>query len=145
MDYLSEKLDELTLTTAYEQTNYRILDPEIIIKCGEFNASIDAYMKQIGKRNWTFITASNPKSKQQSAKHNGWSNANLEMDLAKTKCVYTYGIGEAINGDWPGEESFIVFNMSLDTAINLAKKYNQNAILIGRIDAKSKLQWIDHD
>ena len=34
MDYLSEKLDELSLEGAYEQADYRIIDPNMTILCG---------------------------------------------------------------------------------------------------------------
>jgi len=142
MDYLSEKLDELSLESAYEQTDYQIIDPKISIKCGAINPTLDLFLKKLGKRNWTFISAANPRSIIQSAKINAWNNTNLEIDLAKSGCAYTYAIGEATSGDWPAEESFIVFNMSIETARSLAEKYNQNAILVGRIAGKARLEWI---
>ena len=142
MDYLSEKLDELSLQHVYEQTDYRIVDPKITIKCGVLNPILDIFLKKLGKRNWSFISAANPRSVVQSDKLNAWNNTNLEIDLSKSGCSYTYAVGEATSGNWPAEESFIVFDMPLKDVRSLAQKYDQNAILIGRQGEAAQLEWI---
>jgi len=141
MDNISQKLDELSLEGVYKDTNYIILDPEITIICDRRNTDLDQFMRKLGKRSWTFITAVNPKSILEPAKINAWRNTNLEIDIAQTGLHYAYASGEAINGSWPAEPSFVVFDMSLESALNLAHRYDQNAILFGRLDGVAKLQW----
>ena len=103
---------------------------------------MDAFLNRIGKRNWAFISGANPRFIIQSGKQNAWNNTNLEIDLSKSGCAYTYAVGEAFSGDWPAEDSFIVFNMSLDTARILAQKYDQNDILVGRLGGIARLEWV---
>ncbi len=141
MDYLSDKLDELSLESAYEDTDYQVVDPCISIRCGSQNPTLDSYLRKLGKRAWTFISAANPRSVIQSTKLNAWNNTNLEIDLSQSGSDYTYAVGKATSGNWPSEESFIVFDMPLDIAITLADKYDQNAILVGRLGGIAKLAW----
>jgi len=141
MDYLSQKIDKLSLEGVYKDTNYIILDPEISIVCDSRNEDLDQFMRKLGKRSWTFISAANPRSKVESAKINAWKNTNLEIDIAKSGLHYAYAVGEASSGDWPSEPSFVVFDLALDAAMDLAKKYDQNAILVGRIDGIARLEW----
>lgn len=141
MDHLSQKLDKEDLEGVYKNTNYIILDPEISLQCDRTNATMDEFMLKLGKRSWTFISAANPESLIQSAKINAWQNTNLEIDIATSGLHYAYAIGKAKEGDWPEEPSFVVFDLGLDSAMKLARKYNQNAILVGRLDKVARLQW----
>jgi len=141
MDHLSQKLDQLSLKTAYQETIYQIENPDITIKYGHNNPTLDIFLQKLGARNWTFISAANPRSVLQSEQLNAWNNANLEIDLSRTRYAYTYALGIPISGDWPPENSFIIFDMPLDEARALSQKYNQNAILIGRINGVSRLEW----
>lgn len=141
MDYYSDKLDQLQFQEVYENTHYYIADPHIDILCGDYNPTLDIYMRKLGKRSWVFISAANPQSNIQSDQINGWANANLEIDLFNQNYAYTYAIGQDRSGEWPAEDSFVVFDISIDDALRLAKKYNQNAILMGHLNGKADLKW----
>jgi len=141
MDYYSDKLDELSLQQAYEDTDYFILDPEIHFKHGRRNDILDKYLSTIGKKTWIFISAANPRSIIQADDINRWQNINLEFDLTAKSLAYVYAKGKSNDHNWPEEESFLVFDMEISEALALAKLYDQNAILIGQLGHKAQLVW----
>ena len=141
MDYLSDKLDKLSLEDIYEQTEYKIQDPQITIKYGQPNPVMDDYLKKLNFRSWTFISAANPKSVRQSKKINDWNNTNLEIDLARSGCTYTYAVANVVSRNLPSENSFVVFDLPLNNALFLARRYSQNSIVVGRLGGASKLAW----
>lgn len=144
MDHLSDKLDKLSLEGVYASTDYRILDPQISFRCDQINEPLDQYLRRLGKRSWIFISAANPRSIIQADKTNAWRNTNLEIDITKTGHHYTYALGLATDGNWPAEDSFVVFDMPIETGRKLARKYDQNAILTGRWNKPAQLEWIDY-
>ena len=78
----------------------------------------------------TFITAFNPKSVILSEEENASRNEELRKDIANLKLQYFEGVGfDATNTDWLPEKHFLILGLDRDHSINLAKKYDQNAIL----------------
>lgn len=143
MDHLSNKLDKLSLEGVYTSSDYQILDPKITFRCDQINEQLDQYLRLLGKRSWIFISAANPRSVIQDEKTNAWRNTNLEIDIAKTGFHYAYAVGLATDGHWPAEDSFMVFDIPIETGKALAMKYDQNAILFGRCNKPAQLEWID--
>lgn len=117
------------LLEAYKQTHYKCPDLGIVIKINEKNLLLDKYLTENGYMTYSFITAWNPFSKQLTPADNSNRNSQLEMDLKGL--TFFEGIGIDPEGLWPGEESFLVFDVSEENANGLMVKYEQNAIVFG--------------
>jgi Protein of unknown function (DUF3293) len=108
--------DEKTegLFQAYEETKIEIFQSE----------------KQIVDLGWIeyfVITAWNPFSKQLSLGENRRRNSELEKDLSAVRAELLKAIGHSNDWKW-FEESFAVRNIKVHEIVQIARKYQQNAI-----------------
>jgi hypothetical protein len=89
-----------------------------------------------------FITACNPFGVRQSSKANRAACARLRERLAQyapqPKRIIE-GVGLDSAGDWPGEESFLVLGLDLETSRALGREFHQNAIVWVGNDAIPRL------
>ncbi|MDX2006821.1 MAG: DUF3293 domain-containing protein [Meiothermus sp.] len=92
-------------------------------------------------RKFAIITAHNPQSEPLPEKENRQRNKALEQDLMSDSLEYTFSIGESPDGTWV-EEGFAVFDLELEKALKLGRKYGQHAILWGEGE-KVYLAWCD--
>ena len=63
----------------------------------------------------------------------------LEEEIKFRGLAYIAGEGKHPVGDWPGEPSYLVFDLSLEAAKTLGRKFNQNAIVWCDLDAVPQL------
>ena len=63
----------------------------------------------------------------------------LEEEIKFRGLTYIPGEGKHPVGDWPGESSFLIFDLSLESAKTLGKKFNQNAVVWCDKDAVPQL------
>ena len=125
------------LLLGYEATCYSILNPKIDIYIKKENQELQSFLREHNFTSWCFITAWNPFSEALSNEENKALNKLLELDL---NCYSVFSAkGQDTLGDWPAEISFFVGNISREQAIDLGKKYKQNAIIFGEIDALAEL------
>ena len=141
MDYLSDKLDKLSLEDIYEQTSFNLLDPLMTLKCGQLHPYFDDHLERLNKRSWTIITATNPGNIRETKKKNESANADLEIDLARSGTTYARTRIHSVVPNSPVEDGFVVYDMPIDQALILARRYQQDTILVGRIGRCSKLAW----
>lgn len=125
------------LLLGYEATCYSIINPKIDIYLKKENKELNSFLKERNFTSWCFITAWNPFSKALSIEENKVLNLLLEADLKNHH--FFPAEGKDTLGDWPPEISFFVGNVSREYAIDLAKKYEQNAIVFGVVDALAEL------
>ena len=123
--------DEKTegLFQAYEETTIEIIQSE----------------KQIEDLGWIeyfVITAWNPFSKQLSLDENRRRNSELENDLLAVNAELLKAIGRSNDWKW-FEESLAVRNMSLSEIVQVAKKYQQNAIFQVTTEGRKVISCID--
>lgn len=83
------------------------------------------------------MTAWNPHSETTKADDNEKAMATLLSDL-KGYTLYN-GEGADPTGEWPPERSVLVLDIPMDTAVILAQKYRQNAIVFAASDTVSRL------
>ncbi len=86
-----------------------------------------------------FITACNPFGELLSNEQNSDLQKQLEEEIQFRGLVLIAGEGKHPVGDWPGEPSYLVFDLSLEAAITLGRKFNQNAIVWCGPDAVPQL------
>lgn len=124
---LNKELEECYLDTIY--IAYTDVG-EIHIRIGEHNQVLNDLLAKRGVSNWCFMTAWNPYSKIAEAGANKIQNNQLKTEL-NGKYVFYDGHGKGRKAEWPAEESFLVLGISPTESITLAKKYQQNAIVVG--------------
>ena len=132
-------LDE-QLVQAYMNAEYRVLKPQITIKIGQINQKLNEFLMDNNAYYYAFITAENPYSNSYEMLENANLMVQLATDLSNLKLVYLNGIGIDPHGNWPGENSFLVLDLHPLAAVELGKKYQQNAIVIGALGEAPMLE-----
>lgn len=127
-DFVSEL--PKSLVAAYRSTNYKVhTNPQIILKVGEFCSDLEDLFHNFNFSTACFITAYNPQSAELSKVQNAQLQEMLHSDLVSKKLHIINGLGSDPSGEWEGEPSFLVMDISFSDAKSLGKKYKQNAIL----------------
>ena len=118
------------LLDSYQSANYHVdASPSFILKIGQYSPELHQIYEASHKKEATFITAFNPASVELSNEENKERNELLEQDIQMLHFDYIHGEGKCDENEWSGEESFLVFGMKQEVAIQLGKKFGQNAIV----------------
>jgi hypothetical protein len=121
---------------AYNETEYRVFDPPLVLKIGERNESLDKLLFEHGQEEWAFITASNPHSNPLPDGVNGARFALLKEAVKS----YLYFEGEGVGPDpWKPEHSLLILGIREMEAVEIGKSFDQNAIVTGRIYSPAEL------
>ena len=131
----------LPLIDAYKGTTYRanadngLVELRIGIRSREL---LNLYERQ-GldsniARSSALITAWNPYSEERNASENAAANAALEAELRAYGLPYFHGEGQGTDPQWAPEASFLAFGLTQQAAIDLGRRYNQNAIVFAGDD-----------
>lgn len=133
------------LETAYSRTTYRVLTAEvpIDIRIGETNDALDRLLKIRQVREWVFVSASNPRSKQLCDAENAHRNGAMKRLLAQYGCEYVDAVGIPDESGWPAEHSVFIFGMNKVDGSSLGKRFGQNAVVHGVLEAAAELVWIE--
>lgn len=94
-------------------------------------------------RKFAIITAHNPRSERLSSEENRQRHEELGRDLKVLGLEYTPSTGESPDGTWV-EEGFAVFDVSLEQALELGRKYGQHAIIYGEGE-RVALAWCESE
>ena len=94
-------------------------------------------------RRFCLLTAANPFSQELTLAENGERNLELERQIKALGLGYSWSYGEQSDSSWR-EDGFVIFDVSLETAMLLARTFDQNAILYGQ-DARVALAWCDNE
>lgn len=124
------------LLSHYKNTDYwfTVDDKIIILNIGRKNNDFDRLCERFGCTTGAFITACNPQSQLLTDDENKGRNKQLATHLEKVSQVYCFsGAGQDRDQQWPPEASFMILGLSQETAIDLAREYQQNALV-----------WIEH-
>ncbi len=135
-------MDKSVLERAYIASIYITYQPSFYIKIGEIEPNLNSYLINNQFRNWAFITACNPLSNMISEYENTKRMVALEKELIHRNFKYYSGIGEPDNEDWQAEESFLIVNITLDEAKQLALQFEQNAFVFGSVNEVAELVWL---
>ena len=129
------------LNEVYLQTNYVIETPngEIVVRVGEKSELLDELLEKHQARSWVFLTAYNPYSKQLADNENRARQRELLKILEDGRLRYFNGRGEGEN--WPFEPSVFIFDIERDRALQIARDFEQNAIVWGQMKEAAELVW----
>lgn len=92
-------------------------------------------------RPYSIITAYNPYSQKLSKEENEERHKELEILLQERGLEHHFSTGESPDGLWI-EEGFIIFDTSLDDALEIGKHFEQHAILYGQGN-RAALAWCE--
>ena len=124
-----------TLVSAYQNAEYVVFaDTEFVMLVAKYSQALKLTMTEKQFTQAAFISAYNPYSEMLEEPENLTRHSALSEELSDLGLSFIEGLGRDKEGQWPGEKSVLVLNISNVTARTIGNKYGQNAIL-----------WIEHD
>ena len=125
---------------AYRETEYRVHgEPGFILRVGQASADLRLAHERHNVDCSAFLTACNPFGEPFDAAANAARQAALGKELERRRLRFLPGVGQHPSGDWPGEESFLVFGLTLEAAKLLGVMFSQNAVVWAGADAVPQL------
>lgn len=128
---------QLSFIEAYQTTKYHVFESEIIIEIGKVSEPLNELLKKNKATNWAFITSINPYSKVLTEQENELRFNSLINDIYSYSFYDGEGVGE--NPEWLPEKSVLIIDITIDKAIDLGDKYEQNAIVTGKFNEPASL------
>jgi len=130
------------LDLAYRNTIYGVDHPagDFDIRIDAPCALLDALLREHGITAWAFVTACNPRSQFLSSEENAARYAQLLVHVRALGLNVCTGRGKAAGGDWV-EESLLILRLEEDAAVALGAAFEQNAVVVGKLDEVAKLRW----
>ncbi len=114
-------------------------DLGLCIQVGDVCKSLDKILISSGQTGWAFLTPCNPGSRVLTLQENEIRILSFIPEILKYR--NWKGFGEDPEGKWAPESSFLVVGISLQDALDLAKRYGQFAFLYGRYQGPASLVW----
>jgi hypothetical protein len=128
------------LVQAYRETHYTVPPPDALtLRVDQPNPGLARAQQRYRVDCSAFITACNPGSTELSARENANRQADLAAELQSLGFCFVAGLGKHPTNGWPGEPSFLVFGLSLETATTLCNRYGQNGFIWCGADGLPKL------
>jgi hypothetical protein len=125
------------LKEAYCNTRFTLFELPFEIKVGQLCPALDELLQKHGVKDWAYITAWNPRSKSLSEKENEDRQEDLKAMLKDYRLLEGEGIGA--DTSWPPERSALVLGIPKAEAANIGRKFEQNAIVVGRLGQTAEL------
>jgi len=132
------------LRVLYERAVYRVDAPEgsFALRVGAPSAALDRLLRAHGARTFAFLTAANPHSRPLPDELNRERNARLLARLAAAARRCFAGVGSSAADDWPAEASWLVLDLTEPEAVELAREFEQSALLVGELGAAVRLRFV---
>jgi hypothetical protein len=131
------------LEAAYRDTDYRVEDAPtgpFVIRVGNVCVDLEQLLFDEVAFDWAFVTACNPHSRRLSDDENARRMAELETAITAHGWDHYRGASAGSDGDWR-EPSFLVLGITEGDAVELARRFGQNAIVAGRAGEPARLIW----
>jgi hypothetical protein len=111
-----------------------------VLRIGETGDLLLALLPDL--QSWAFITAWNPLPEILTSAENQARNKELSNIMTEKGYRYHSGVGRSDAGDWQ-EDSFLIENITLDEAKQLAKQFGQLAFVYWEKGIEIKLLYSD--
>ncbi|MFY7951990.1 MAG: DUF3293 domain-containing protein [Armatimonadaceae bacterium] len=129
------------LDAAYRAAVYRVAAvPPFALRVGEPSTPLDALLRLHAVKSWAFVTACNPWSEPLSLEEN--AERMIDLRAAVGGHVVYECEGTDPNEVWPDEPSLLVLGMCRSAAMELARRFGQNAFLCGDSGGVVELHWV---
>ncbi len=125
----------------YKATTFRVEGPEGIvdIRVGEVHPRIDALLLPHGVTEWAYITAWNPGSRPMSEDQNALAHDELIKVLRERGFTFYEGDGIPDQAGWAPERSVWIAGISRREAVEIGRRFGQNAIVVGSLGGIAEL------
>ena len=119
---------------AYQHTTFEADSPvgHIEVRIGEASRKIDRLLEFQDAERWSFLTAWNPGGAFAGEEQNRKRQHELERDLEERGLTFFSGECVPDNADWAPEECALVVGIAAEEARELAVKYGQSSVVVGR-------------
>jgi hypothetical protein len=120
------------LIEAYRATDYVLFDSaaaDITLNIGRRSAAFDEVLARRGVETAVIVTAYNPRSIVLPEAENRDRHAALVAMIEAKGYAHALGEGRDPTGDWKAELECVVFGISVQQGIALARAFEQNAIV----------------
>ena len=131
----------------YQMAHYSVLVPsvsgqdiEMGFRIDESNQQIEELLAKHERSSACFITASNPNGQHINAQENEARMKELETLIQEKQLPYYFGQGGDPKGAWT-EKSLLVLGIELGDADQLARHFEQNAIVWFQRGSAPTLRW----
>lgn len=137
---LADSLMDPATVQAYRQTHYCVhANTPVILHIGVASAPLAMLYKARRAQSCAFITACNTFGQLLDACLNAERQKALLRELRQRSLKFIEGTGQHPSNGWPGEASFLVWDLSLQASVALGKRHGQNAIVWCASDAVPQL------
>ena len=113
---------------------------EFQIEIGEINQSLNHWMNDNGYQTAAIITACNPNGIQAEPIKNQEAMRVLMKQIEEQQLPYLMAYGSNREGTWR-EDSYCLFNVTQDQAVQLSKIHQQNAYVWLEANKEAELIW----
>lgn len=119
------------LLSAYTATDFVVFDAgeEWALHVGVASPRIDDLLDRHGAMRATVVTAFNPRSQVLTPDANEARHRALVRLLEERGLTFLYGEGRDPSGQWNAETECIVLGISLAEGLEIARRFEQNAIV----------------
>ena len=119
------------LLAAYTATDFVVFDGDEHwgLHVGVASPRIDALLDRHGADRATIVTAFNPRSRVLAPVANGARHRALVRLLEERGLSFLHGEGRDPGGRWIAETECIVFGISLAEGLEIARRFEQNAVV----------------
>lgn len=115
---------------AFRETEYWVHgDEPFALRVGEASPALAAEHKGYRVDCSAYITACNPFSQILKDEANAERHAALGREISQRGLASVEGIGQHPSNQWPGEASYLIFGLTLESAKALGIRLEQNAIV----------------
>ena len=131
------------LEAAYRATTYRVFLPGggCDLRIGVASETLRCWLETAGATHFAILTAYNPGSCLVADAENSARQAQLECALLEQGYEAYAAQNLADDEQWPVEESCFIPDMPEGTALALAARYGQCAVVCGGADGRPALRW----
>ncbi len=133
-------IDSIT-EQSYLDSSYQIFKPSFTIKIGQTHPDLDEFLIDNNAFKWAFISAYNPFSKVESETVNYQNHQRLIEKIKTLDYYFVEGEGKAADERWTPEKSLFILGISEEESIQIARFFQQNAIVVGAVNQKARLVW----
>jgi hypothetical protein len=123
------------LIDAYTATDFVLFDTgdgELVVNVGQRSAEFDRVLASRGAETAVIVTAYNPRSVVLPDAENRARHQRLTAMLEARGHDYALGEGRDPTGHWKPELECVVFGISVEVGLEIARAFDQNAIVFIR-------------
>jgi len=140
-------VNRATLEKFYREALYLawLPDGELVLRVGPADPQADRRLAGSGncRQGWALLTPCNPRSQCLDESVNQHLYKQLESELDAFSQTWHRSLHRDPRGLWPDEPGFLLIDPPPERAVELGRRYRQNAIVAAELGQASRLVWLD--